>query len=251
MFEVERPAVVLGSLQSVDVVDEAACAAAGVEIARRRSGGGVVLLEPGRIVWFDVIVPAELLRAVGVGDDVRSSMIWLGDLIAAAAGELGIDRVDVHRGPPVGSRDICFAGIGPGEVDARRAQAGRGEPTQDAGRVEVPVRRTHAVVARGAGSACADTRRGAAVRSDARRGARSAAPRRAGEHASQLAPRIWAQFFSTVAKKRAQIGGREGTRPDFGGAGGRCLTVRGLEGQSGDRWGSVPGPQRGSRPGRE
>jgi lipoate---protein ligase len=116
VFEVERPAVVLGSLQSVDVLDEAACAAAGVEIARRRSGGGVVLLEPGRIVWFDVIVPAPRLHAVGVGDDVRGSMIWLGEQVATAVGELGIDRVDVHRGPPVGSRDICFAGIGPGEV---------------------------------------------------------------------------------------------------------------------------------------
>ena len=116
VFEVERPAVVLGSLQSVDVLDEAACAAAGVEIARRRSGGGVVLLEPGGMVWFDVIVPAPRLHAVGVGDDVRSSMIWLGNLVAAAAGELGIEGVDVHRGPPVGSRDICFAGIGPGEV---------------------------------------------------------------------------------------------------------------------------------------
>jgi lipoate---protein ligase len=116
VFEVERPAVVLGSLQSLDMLDEAACAAAGVEIARRRSGGGVVLLEPGRIVWFDVIVPAPRLHAVGVGDDVRGSMIWLGEQVAAAAGELGIDHVDVHRGPPVGARDICFAGIGPGEV---------------------------------------------------------------------------------------------------------------------------------------
>ncbi len=116
VFDVERPAVVLGSLQSVDVLDQAACVAAGVEIARRRSGGGVVLLEPGRIVWFDVVVPAELLRAVGVGDDVRRSMIWLGDLIAAALGELGIVGVDVHRDPPVGAAEICFAGIGPGEV---------------------------------------------------------------------------------------------------------------------------------------
>jgi lipoate-protein ligase A len=114
VFEVARPAVVLGSLQSVDILDEAACAAAGVEIARRRSGGGVVLLEPGRIVWFDVIVPAALLRAANVGDDVRGSMIWLGDLIAAALGERA--EVDVHRGPPIGSGQICFAGIGPGEV---------------------------------------------------------------------------------------------------------------------------------------
>jgi lipoate-protein ligase A len=116
VFEVARPAVVLGSLQSVDILDEAACAAAGVEIARRRSGGGVVLLEPGRIVWFDVIVPAELLRAAGVGHDVRGSMIWLGDRIAAALAGFGIDGVGVHRAAPVGSGQICFAGIGPGEV---------------------------------------------------------------------------------------------------------------------------------------
>jgi lipoate-protein ligase A len=116
VFEVERPAVVLGSLQSVNVLDEAACAAAGVEIARRRSGGGVVLLEPGRIVWFDVIVPASRLHAAGVGEDVRSSMIWIGDLVTTAAGELGVAGVDVHRGPPAGSEEICFAGIGPGEV---------------------------------------------------------------------------------------------------------------------------------------
>jgi lipoate---protein ligase len=119
VFEVDRPAVVLGSTQPDDVVDAAAaCAAAGVEVVRRRSGGGVVLLEPGGIVWFDVIVPAALLHGVGVGDDVAASMIWLGDHVVAALAELGVSG-QVHRGRMVCSSWcplVCFAGIGPGEV---------------------------------------------------------------------------------------------------------------------------------------
>ena len=62
MFEVDRPALVLGSTQRAEVVDERACADAGVEVVRRRSGGGAVLLEPGAVVWFDVVVPADVLR---------------------------------------------------------------------------------------------------------------------------------------------------------------------------------------------
>ena len=58
-FEVERPAVVLGSTQRDDVVDAAAAEAGGVEVARRRSGGGAVLLEPGGAIWIDVILPAD------------------------------------------------------------------------------------------------------------------------------------------------------------------------------------------------
>ncbi len=119
VFEVERPAIVLGSTQDEAVLDLAACAAAGIEVVRRRSGGGVVLLEPGRIVWFDVVVPAEQLHGVGVGDDVRASMSWLGGHISDALTELGISGLDVHRGPIACSAWcplVCFAGIGPGEV---------------------------------------------------------------------------------------------------------------------------------------
>jgi lipoate-protein ligase A len=101
------------------VLDLAACAAAGVEVARRRSGGGVVLLEPGAIVWFDILVPAAHLDAAGVGDDVRGSMIWLGAHIAGALAELGVPGLEVHGGPTACSAWcplVCFAGIGPGEV---------------------------------------------------------------------------------------------------------------------------------------
>jgi lipoate---protein ligase len=119
VFEVERPAIVLGSTQREDVLDRAACDAAGVEVARRRSGGGVVQLEPGGVVWFDVIVPAAQLHAAGVGDDVGESMMWLGRRIRDALAGLGLSGLDVHGGPTACSAWcplVCFAGIGPGEV---------------------------------------------------------------------------------------------------------------------------------------
>lgn len=120
VFEVEHAALVVGSAQRVEeVVDVDACRNAAVEVVRRRSGGGAVLLEPGGIVWFDVIVPADRLRREGIGDDVAGSMVWLGQRVAAALTEVGVGDPAVHAGPMVTSRSsplVCFAGIGPGEV---------------------------------------------------------------------------------------------------------------------------------------
>ncbi len=120
VFEVEHPALVVGSAQRVEqVVDVEACAAAGVEVVRRRSGGGAVLLEPGAITWFDVIVPAARLRDEGIGDDIARSMVWMGAHVAGALGELEVGAVTVHDGPMVASpwsAAVCFAGVGPGEV---------------------------------------------------------------------------------------------------------------------------------------
>ena len=137
VFDVTAPALVLGSKQrDAGIADEAACAAAGVEVVRRRSGGGAVLLEPGRIVWFDVIVPTAQLHAAGVGDDVTASMTWLGWHVASALADLGV-AADVHRGAMSCSAWcplICFAGVGPGEllsdgaklvgISQRRSRAG-------------------------------------------------------------------------------------------------------------------------------
>jgi lipoate-protein ligase A len=53
----EEPTVVLGSSSRIDAeIDEAACAAAGVRIARRPSGGLTVVLGPGCMMW-SVIAP--------------------------------------------------------------------------------------------------------------------------------------------------------------------------------------------------
>jgi lipoate-protein ligase A len=116
VWAVDRPALVLGSTQSDAVVDRAACEAAGVEVVRRRSGGGAVLLEPGSAVWIDL----ELPRGDPLwDDDVGRAAWWLGERWAAALAALGVPGPTVHRGPMVTtpwSRLVCFAGLGPGEV---------------------------------------------------------------------------------------------------------------------------------------
>ena len=98
--EVTTPALVLGSSQDASVVDVDACRRAGVDVVRRRSGGGAVLLIPGEVVWFDVIVPVGLVPEIA---DVRGSMVWLGrrllDALDLGAGcrrarrRLGVDRL--------------------------------------------------------------------------------------------------------------------------------------------------------------
>lgn len=113
--EVVRPALVLGSTQPPSSVDPAVAAADGVEVVRRRSGGGAVLLVPGRCTWIDVTIRrADPLW----DDDVGVSFHWLGRAWADALGHLGVDA-RVHTAPPVEStwsRRICFAGLGAGEV---------------------------------------------------------------------------------------------------------------------------------------
>lgn len=114
--DVTSPALVLGSAQDQSVVDAAACRAAGVDVIRRRSGGGAVLLLPGEVVWFDVIVPLAGTGGPGHGpmSDIRRSMVWLGERLRDVMG-----RGTVHDGPLVAtpwSRTICFDGIGPGEL---------------------------------------------------------------------------------------------------------------------------------------
>jgi lipoate---protein ligase len=115
-LEVDRPALVLGSTQRPDLADREVCAAAGVDVVVRRSGGGAVLLVPGEALWVDLIVPAEdpLWE-----DDVGRAAWWIGDLWAAALTRVGVRDALVHRGPMVRApwADlVCFAGLAPGEV---------------------------------------------------------------------------------------------------------------------------------------
>jgi lipoate-protein ligase A len=115
-MEPSTPALVLGSTQPEASVDEEACAAAGVDVVRRRSGGGAVLVEPGAVLWIDVIVPAgDPLW----DDDVGRAVHWLGETWVLALAAVGVVGATVHRGGMVTtrwSRSVCFAGLGPGEV---------------------------------------------------------------------------------------------------------------------------------------
>jgi lipoate---protein ligase len=114
-FDVTRPAVVLGSRQDEQVLDVDACRRRDVEIVRRRSGGGVVLLIPGETEWIDIVVPAGDDRC----DDVTRSMVRLGERWVEALRDVVDGELTVHRGPMVRtqwSELACFAGIAPGEV---------------------------------------------------------------------------------------------------------------------------------------
>lgn len=121
---VERAALVLGSAQHDVTVDPVACARHGFELARRRSGGGAVLVVPDETVWLDVVVPrGDPLWS----DDVGRAMWWLGDVWAAALRELapGTD-VQVHHGAlerTAWSGVVCFDGLGAGEVLVDGAKA--------------------------------------------------------------------------------------------------------------------------------
>jgi lipoate-protein ligase A len=115
----DAPALVLGSVQRSFIVADGAAARRGVDVMRRRSGGGAVLVEPDGMVWFDVVVPADDSRFADVAGDVRKSMQWMGTQIRVALEHLGVDDVAIHDGPMVCTgwcRLVCFAGIGPGEV---------------------------------------------------------------------------------------------------------------------------------------
>lgn len=83
---------------------------------RRRSGGGAVLVVPEDTVWIDVILPVS--DPLWDADVVRSSW-WLGEVWAAALGDLGLQHGVVHRGRLRASQwssMCCFAGLGPAEV---------------------------------------------------------------------------------------------------------------------------------------
>jgi lipoate---protein ligase len=115
VLRVEQPALVLGSTQPATDADDGALVAAGVELVRRRSGGGAVLLTPGDSLWVDVVLPRHdpLWE-----EDVGRAAHWLGRAWAGAFEDLGVDA-ELHTGAlhrTRWSRWVCFAGLGPGEL---------------------------------------------------------------------------------------------------------------------------------------
>jgi len=120
---VDRPTLVLGSTQPDAVVDRGRAAAAGVEVVRRRTGGGAVLLRPEETVWADVLVPADDPRAE---PDVGRAFDWIGRAWVRALAAVGVEGATVHEGPPrpatPWSDVVCFAGLGPGEVTVAGAK---------------------------------------------------------------------------------------------------------------------------------
>lgn len=116
VMEASGPAVVLGSAQPEAHLDRARAAAAGVAVARRRSGGAAVLVGTGEVLWVDLVIPAgdSLWSA-----DVARAAWWVGDVWVRALRAVRRDTAEVWRQGMVRSPwsdRICFAGLAPGEV---------------------------------------------------------------------------------------------------------------------------------------
>ncbi len=130
----------LGSTQSLEVVDRSAAEAGEVSVVRRRSGGGSVLVGTGDAVWVDAFVPAgDPLWA----HDVGRATHWLGRTWVDTLAALGIEA-DWHDGPLLAgpwSSLVCFAGLGSGEVRAVTASAADGPAAKVVG---ISQRRTRA-----------------------------------------------------------------------------------------------------------
>ncbi|HEX4218417.1 MAG TPA: hypothetical protein VHZ02_08615 [Acidimicrobiales bacterium] len=114
---VSAPAVVLGSTQQPSVVDRERAERSGLAVARRRSGGGAVLVTPGDPVWIDAWVPRGDQLWL---DDVARAFDWIGNTWATALEHLGVAGVSVHQAglsacTPWSSL-VCFGGVGTGEV---------------------------------------------------------------------------------------------------------------------------------------
>lgn len=108
--------LVLGSAQRVSDVNDRVAGALGIAVVKRRSGGGAVLLVPGEFVWLDLVIPAgDALWE----DDIGKAMVWVGELWQRSLADIGVsgEVCDVAGGGDGRwARQVCFAGIGRGEV---------------------------------------------------------------------------------------------------------------------------------------
>lgn len=139
---IEHGAVVLGSTQSFDVVDSNEARLLGFEVVRRRSGGGVVILQPDDHAWIDVTVPRTHHLW---SDDVERATWWIGEVWRASlatvdpGGDWMVHQAGLRATP--NERAVCFASIGPGEVlrGANKVVGVSQRRTKDAARFQCTV----------------------------------------------------------------------------------------------------------------
>lgn len=139
IHHVDRPALVLGSTQRAPLLDAEKARQSGIEVCQRRSGGGLVYVDPTTSLWIDVFVP----RGHPLwSDDVGLAFDWVGQTWATALTATGLTGpTRVHQGRlmhPDWGRVICFAGLGPGEVvvDGRKVVGLSQRRTRDMARFQ-------------------------------------------------------------------------------------------------------------------
>lgn len=115
VLEPERPAVVMGSAQRVEAFDVDGLAAAGIDLAPRRSGGGAVYIAPAGVVWIDVVAPRS---SPWWSDDLSQTFLQVGECWQQALANCGIESELIIGSPDRSpqARQACWAGLGWGEV---------------------------------------------------------------------------------------------------------------------------------------
>jgi lipoate-protein ligase A len=114
--EATAPALILGRAQKLGPRELAQAQRLRLEVVRRPSGGGALVVEPGQQVWVDLFLATG---SEGWDPDVRRQACWAGEMWGAAVEMAGCGPAVVWRGPMSGgrwSKAACFAGTGPGEV---------------------------------------------------------------------------------------------------------------------------------------
>jgi lipoate-protein ligase A len=87
IWEWDKPAVVIGSFQSVkNEVDLVNAEKYGFEIVRRISGGGAMFMEAGSVITYSIYAPVELVQGMSFAD----SYAFLDEWVIVALKALGI-----------------------------------------------------------------------------------------------------------------------------------------------------------------
>ena len=88
IWEWEKPAVVLGSFQSVkNEVDVENAKKYGMDVVRRISGGGAMFMEAGSVITYSIYAPSDLVQGMSFAD----SYAFLDEWVITALTSLGID----------------------------------------------------------------------------------------------------------------------------------------------------------------
>lgn len=88
IWEWEKPAVVIGSFQSVkNEVDLENAEQYGFQVVRRISGGGAMFMEAGSVITYSIYAPTELVQGMSFAD----SYAFLDEWVIIALKSLGIE----------------------------------------------------------------------------------------------------------------------------------------------------------------
>jgi lipoate-protein ligase A len=88
IWEWNEPAVVIGSFQSVkNEVDRDNAEKYGMQVVRRISGGGAMLMEAGSVITYSIYAPADLVQGMTFAD----SYAYLDEWVITTLKSLGID----------------------------------------------------------------------------------------------------------------------------------------------------------------